>query len=196
VVAHLPNETELVAQAKDGNAEAFTTLLRQYDRYVFRVAFHITGNREDAEDVMQEAFYKAFSHLGQFQGNSLFYTWLVRIAVNEGLMKIRRREAEKKVSLDEPMDLGDDTWMPREIEDWNDNPEQRYAKTELENIVSDAVQKLPRAYRTVYLLRDVEGLSTEEAADLLQLSIPSVKSRVRRARLMMREQLNAYFRKE
>jgi RNA polymerase sigma-70 factor (ECF subfamily) len=196
VVAHLPNETELVAQAKDGNAEAFTTLLRQYDRYVFRVAFHITGNREDAEDVMQEAFYKAFSHLGQFQGNSLFYTWLVRIAVNEGLMKIRRREAEKEVSLDEPMDLGDDTWMPREIEDWNDNPEQRYAKTELENIVSDAVQKLPRAYRTVYLLRDVEGLSTEEAADLLQLSIPSVKSRVRRARLMMREQLNAYFRKE
>lgn len=196
MVAHLPNETELVAQAKDGNAEAFTTLLRQYDRYVFRVAFHITGNREDAEDVMQEAFYKAFSHLGQFQGNSLFYTWLVRIAVNEGLMKIRRREAEKKVSLDEPMDLGDDTWMPREIEDWNDNPEQRYAKTELENIVSDAVQKLPRAYRTVYLLRDVEGLSTEEAADLLQLSIPSVKSRVRRARLMMREQLNAYFRKE
>jgi len=196
VVTHLPNETELVAQARDGSAEAFTTLLRQYDRYVFRVALHITGNCEDAEDVMQEAFYKAFVHMGQFQGNSLFYTWLVRIAVNESLMKIRRRDSDKEVSLDEPMDMGDDTWMPREIEDWEDNPEQRYAKTELENIVSEAVQKLPRAYRAVYVLRDVEGLSTEEAAELLQLSIPSVKSRVRRARLMMREQLNPYFRKK
>ena len=195
MVTHLPNETELVAQARDGNAEAFTTLLRQYDRYVFRVAFHVTGNREDAEDVMQEAFYKAFAHMEQFQGNSLFYTWLVRIAVNESLMKIRRRDSDKEVSLDEPIDLGDDTWMPREIEDWEDNPEQRYAKAELGNIISEAINRLPQAYRTVYVLRVVESLSTEEAAELLGLSIPSVKSRVRRARLMMREQLNKHFRK-
>jgi RNA polymerase sigma-70 factor, ECF subfamily len=195
VVTHLPNEIELVAQARDGNTEAFTTLLRQYDRYVFRVAFHITGHREDAEDAMQEAFCKAFAHMGQFQGNSLFYTWLVRIAVNESLMKIRRRDSEEEVSLDEPIDLGDDTYMPQEIEDWDDNPEQRYTKTELENIISGAISKLPQAYRAVYVLRDVEDLSTEEAAELLKLSIPSVKSRVRRARLMMREQLNQHFRK-
>jgi len=189
-------EAQLVAAAQRGELAAFDELVRRYERRIFRLARNITQNREDAEDVMQEAFYKAFAHMGQFQGNSLFYTWLVRIAVNESLMKIRRRDSEKQVSLDEPMDLGDDTWMPREIEDWEDNPEQRYAKTELENIVSEAVQKLPRAYRAVYVLRDVEGLSTEEAAELLQLSIPSVKSRVRRARLMMREQLNPYFRKK
>ena len=194
MVAHLQNETELVTQARAGDVEAFTTLLQQYDRYVYRVAFHITENREDAEDVMQEAFYKAFAHMDQFQGNSLFYTWLVRIAVNEALMKVRRRGSEKMLSLDEPMDLGENTWVPREIEDWDDNPEQRYAKAELENIISEAVSRLPQPYRTVYLLRDVESLSTEEAAELLGLSVAAVKSRVRRARLMMREQLNRHFR--
>ncbi len=196
MVAHLQNETELVTQARAGDVEAFTTLLRQYDRYVYRVAFHITENREDAEDVMQEAFYKAFAHMDQFQGNSLFYTWLVRITVNEALMKVRRRGSEKVLSLDEPMDLGENTWVPREIEDWNDNPEQRYAKAELENIISEAISRLPQPYRVVYLLRDVESLSTEEAAELLGLSVAAVKTRVRRARLMMREQLNRHFRKE
>ncbi len=195
MVAHLQNETELVTQARAGDVEAFTTLLQQYDRYVYRVAFHITENREDAEDVMQEAFYKAFAHMDQFQGNSLFYTWLVRITVNEALMKVRRRGSEKVLSLDEPMDLGENSWVPREIEDWDDNPEQRYAKAELENIISEAISRLPQPYRAVYLLRDVESLSTEEAAELLGLSVAAVKSRVRRARLMMREQLNRHFRK-
>ena len=196
MVAHLQNETELVTQARAGDVEAFTTLLQQYNRYVYRVAFHITENREDAEDVMQEAFCKAFTHMDQFQGNSLFYTWLVRIAVNEALAKVRRRGSEKVFSLDEPMDLGENKWVPREIEDWEDNPEQRYAKAELEDIISEAISRLPQPYRVVYLLRDVESLSTEEAAELLGLSVAAVKSRVRRARLMMREQLNRHFRKE
>ena len=195
MVAHLQNEPELVAQARGGDADAFTTLLQQYDRYVYRVALNITGNREDAEDAMQEAFYKAFSHLAQFQGNSLFYTWLVRITVNEALMKLRSRSAQKELSLDEPVDLGDDSSIVREIEDWDDNPEQRYAKTELENLVAEAVRKLPQAYRAVYVLRDVEGLSSEEAAELMGLSVAAVKSRIRRARLMMREELNPHFRK-
>ena len=195
MVEHLQNEPELVAQARGGDADAFTTLLQQYDRYVYRVALNITGNREDAEDAMQEAFYKAFSHLAQFQGNSLFYTWLVRITVNEALMKLRSRSAQKELSLDEPVDLGDDASIVREIEDWDDNPEQRYAKTELENLVAEAVRKLPQAYRAVYVLRDMEGLSSEEAAELMGLSVAAVKSRIRRARLMMREELNPHFRK-
>ncbi len=196
MVAHLQNETELVTQARAGDVEAFTTLLQQYDRYVYRVAFHITENREDAEDVMQEAFCKAFTHMSQFQGNSRFYTWLVRIAVNEALMKLRARSAHKELPLDAPLDLGDDASIPREIEDWRDNPEQCYAKAELGNIISEAISKLSQPYRAVYLLRDVESLSTEETAELLGLSVAAVKSRVRRARLMMREQLNRHFRKE
>ena len=195
MVEHLSNEPELVTQARAGDVDAFTTLLQQYDRYVYRVAFNITGNREEAEDAMQEAFYKAFAHLPQFQGNSLFYTWLVRITVNEALMKLRSRSAQKELSLDEPVALGDDTSIVREIEDWDDNPEQRYAKAEIENIVSNAIGKLPPAYRVVYVLRDVEELSSEEAAALLGLSVAAVKSRVRRARLMMREDLNLHFRK-
>jgi len=196
MVVHLPNETELVALAKAGDSNAFTVLLQQYDRYVYRVAFNITGNREDAEDAMQEAFFKAFDRVGQFQGNSLFYTWLVRIAVNEALMKLRTRHSLKELSLDEPVDVSDDASVPREIEDWDENPEQRYAKAELENIISDAVRKLPAPYRAVYVLRDVEGLASEDAAALLGLSVAAVKSRLRRARLMMREALNPYFRKE
>ena len=195
MVDHLPNEPELLTQARGGDVDAFTTLLQQYDRYVYRVAFNITGNREDAEDAMQEAFYKAFAHLPQFQGNSLFYTWLVRITVNEALMKLRSRSAQKEHSLDEPVGLGDDASIVREIEDWDDNPEQRYAKAELESIVSNAIGKLPPAYRAVYVLRDVEGLSSDEAAALLGLSVAAIKSRVRRARLMMREELNPYFKR-
>ena len=196
MVEHLPNEPDLVTQARAGDVEAFTTLLLQYDRYVYRVARHITGNREDAEDATQEAFCKAFANFAQFQGNSLFYTWLVRITVNEALMKLRARSAHKELPLDEPVDLGDDASVPREIEDWDDNPEQRYAKTELENLVSGAIGKLPPSYRAVYVLRDVEGLSSEETAAMMELSVAAVKSRVRRARLMMREELNPYFRKE
>jgi len=195
MVEHLSNERELVAQARAGDTAAFTTLLQQYDRYVYRVTLHITGNREDAEDAMQEAFYKAFAHLAQFEGNSLFYTWLVRIATNEALMKLRSRTAHKELPLDEPVDLGDDASIVREVEDWEDNPEQRYAKTELENIVANAIRKLPQDYRAVYVLRDVEGLSSEEAGAMMGLSVAAVKSRVRRARLMMREELNPYFRK-
>jgi len=195
MVEHLSNERELVAQARAGDTAAFTTLLQQYDRYVYRVTLHITGNREDAEDAMQEAFYKAFAHLAQFEGNSLFYTWLVRIATNEALMKLRSRTAHKELPLDEPVDLGDDASIVREVEDWDDNPEQRYAKTELENIVANAIRKLPQDYRAVYVLRDVEGLSSEEAGAMMGLSVAAVKSRVRRARLMMREELNPYFRK-
>ena len=187
-------ELALVQAAKRGEVSAFEQLVKRYDRNIFRIAQHITQNREDAEDVTQDAFLKAYENLEQFQGNSKFYTWLVRIAVNESLMKLRRRRSDRTVSLDEDIKTDEDT-MPREVADWSPNPEQLYKQGELKEILRKTVQGLPASFRTVFVLRDVEGLSTEETAEALNLSIPAVKSRLLRARLQLRERLNKYFRK-
>jgi len=112
------DELALVQAAKGGEVGAFEELVRRYDRNVFRIAQHITQNREDAEDVVQDAFLKAYSNLDQFQGQSKFYTWLVRIAVNEALMKLRRRRPERTVSLDEEVKTEEDS-LPREVADWS-----------------------------------------------------------------------------
>jgi RNA polymerase sigma-70 factor (ECF subfamily) len=187
-------ESILVEAARSGDIGAFESLVRRYDRNVFRIAQHITQNREDAEDVVQDAFLKAYQNLGQFQGQSKFYTWLVRIAVNEALMRLRRRRPERMVSIDEDIKTEEDS-MPREIADWSPNPEQLYTRSELKDILGKTIQGLPPSFRTVFVLRDVEGLSTEETASALELSVPAVKSRLLRARLQLRERLNKYFKR-
>jgi RNA polymerase sigma-70 factor, ECF subfamily len=188
------DELSLVQAAKKGDVGAFGELVKRYDRNVFRIALHITQNREDAEDVVQDAFLKAYENLEQFQGQSKFYTWLVRIAVNEALMKLRRRRPERMVSLDQEVQTEEDS-MPREVADWSPNPEQLYNQAELRDILGKTIQGLPPSFRTVFVLRDVEGLSTEETAQALELSVPAVKSRLLRARLQLRERLNRYFKK-
>jgi RNA polymerase sigma-70 factor (ECF subfamily) len=190
----ISDELKLVRAAKAGDIGAFEQLVHRYDRNVFRIAQHITQNREDAEDVVQDAFLKAYENLNNFQEQSKFYTWLVRIAVNEALMRLRRRRPERMVSLDEEIKTDEDS-MPREVADWSPNPEQLYTQSELRDILTKTIQGLPSSFRTVFVLRDVEGLSTEETAEALDLSIPAVKSRLLRARLQLRERLNKYFRK-
>ena len=187
------NESVFVAAAKAGDISAFEDLVNRYERKIFRLAQHITQNNEDAQDVAQEAFLKAFEHLGEFQGNSRFYTWLVRIAVNQALMKLRKRH-NKDVSLDEEID-GEDNSMPREIEDWGPSPEQKFAQSELAGILTQVIGELDPSFRVVFQLRDIDELSTEETAEALGLSVPAVKSRLLRARLKLREKLNRYFRK-
>jgi RNA polymerase sigma-70 factor, ECF subfamily len=187
-------DMELVGQAKAGQLEAFDELVNRHERKIFRLTQHITGNREDAEDALQDSFLKAFSRLSQFQGDSQFYTWLVRIAVNESLMRLRKRKAHPTFSLDEPIQSDDDL-MPRERGTWEDNPEQMYAQTELREILDRAVQTLPPIFRTVFVLRDIEQLSTEETAEALELSVPAVKSRLLRARLQLRDKLTKHFRR-
>ena len=188
------DEPALVAAAKRGEVSAFEELVTRYERKIFRLTRNITGNMQDAEDAMQEAFLKSYEHLANFKGDSRFYTWLVRIAVNEALMKLRRRKPERTVSLDEDIKTEDDS-LPREIADWSPNQEQQYTQAELREILSKTIQGLPPSFRTVFVLRDVEGLSTEETADALDLSIPAVKSRLLRARLQLRERLSRYFQK-
>ena len=189
------DEATLVERAKSGETAAFTELVRRYDKKIFRMAKQITQSDEDAEDVLQEALFKAYQHLKDFQGNSRFYTWLVRIAVNEALMKLRKRKSDRTVSLDEEIDTGEET-VTREIAVWDGDPEQRYSQEEMRVILDDAIQSLKPSFRTVFVLRDVEELSTEETADTLGLSIPAVKSRLLRARLELREKLTRMFKKK
>lgn len=185
-------DVALVARAKEGDAAAFEQLVRQYERQIFRVAQHITQNREDAEDITQDTFFKAYEKLEQFQGNSKFSTWLVRIAVNESLMRLRKRKTNKTVSMDEDVQTEDGS-IPRDFAEWRPNPEQLYNQAELGEILRKTIQGLPPGFRTVFTLRDVENLSTEETAEALGLSVPAVKSRLLRARLQLRERLSRYF---
>ena len=187
------DEPVLVAAAQAGDISAFETLVSRYERKIFRLAQNITQNREDAEDVMQEAFLKAYEHLSGFQGNSRFYTWLVRIAVNQALMKLRKRRPNQ-VSIDEEVNTGEDL-IPREIEDWGPSPEDRYKQTEMSDILSSSIADLDPPFRIVFQLRDIEELSTEETAEALGLSVPAVKSRLLRARLKLRQKLDKYFRR-
>jgi RNA polymerase sigma-70 factor (ECF subfamily) len=184
----------LVERARGGDLDAFNELVSRYEGKILRLTQHITGNREDAEDALQETFLKAFSRLDQFQGDSRFYTWLVRIAVNESLMKLRKRKSSQAVSLDEPVET-EDGFIPREIASWDPSPEQRYAQTELRDILDRTVQALPPIFRTVFILRDLDHLSTEETAEALNISVPAVKSRLLRARLQLREDLTKYFKR-
>ena len=189
------DEGDLITRAKAGDDTAFTELLTRYERKIYRLAKNITQNDEDAEDVMQEAFLKAYSHLDSFQGNSKFYTWIVRIAVNESWMKLRKRKSDKLVSLDEQVDTGEDM-VPREIAVWEDNPEAQYSQEELRGILDKSVESLAPIFRSVFVLRDIEDLSTEETAEALGISIPAVKSRLLRARLQLREKLTRLFRRK
>jgi RNA polymerase sigma-70 factor (ECF subfamily) len=189
------DEAELVAQAQSGGVEAFTELVNRYERNIYRLARHITQNPEDAEDILQETFLKAYEHLRDFQGNSKFYTWLVRIAVNQSLMKLRKRKSDASVSLDDPYDTGEEN-LVREIAVWEPNPEQTYSQEEMRAILEKAVDSLPPTFRAVFALRDIEELSTEETAAILNLSIPAVKSRLLRARLRLREKLTRYFKRK
>jgi RNA polymerase sigma-70 factor (ECF subfamily) len=189
------DESHLLAKARQGDQAAFNELVTRYSRKIYRLAKHITQNEEDAEDVLQETFLKAFEHLANFQGQSKFYTWIVRIAVNESLMKLRKRKSDRTVPLDEPLDTGEDT-VVREIAVWDENPEQQYSREEMGHILDEAVQSLRPAFRTVFVLRDIEELSTEETAEALGISVPAVKSRLLRARLQLREKLTRFFKRK
>jgi RNA polymerase sigma-70 factor, ECF subfamily len=186
------DEHLLVNAAKGGDVAAFEELVNRYESKILRLTKNITGNREDAEDAMQDAFLKAYAHLDGFHQDSRFYTWLVRIAANEALMRLRKRRPGQ-VSLDEPVE-GDTDLMPRELEDWRPNPEREYAQAELQALMAEVLEKLEPEFRIVLVLRDIEELTTQETADALGISVPNVKSRLLRARLKLREKLNRHFR--
>jgi RNA polymerase sigma-70 factor, ECF subfamily len=191
--AELDNEAALVRMTQMGCSDSFGVLVNRYEQRIYRLSYAITKNAEDAEDVLQETFLKAYTNIGHFRGESRFYTWLVRIAINEAIMKLRRRHASTWISLDQPAGTDEGTSAGRDIKDWRDNPEESYAKTELRAILSKALDGLRTPLRVVFVLRDIEGFSSEETARILGLSITAVKTRLMRARLKLREKLSVWF---
>ncbi len=189
------DDIALATEAKQGDKGAFTQLVNRYAQRVFRVARHITKNDQDAEDVLQDTFLKAYSRLGQFEGNAKFYTWIVRVAVNEALMRIRRGKNRVTVSLDQELETSDGA-IQRELPAETESPEESLSRTELRESLTQAIDSLSEIYRPVFVLRDVEGLSTEETAEMLNISLPAVKSRLLRARLQLRQKLRRFLKKD
>jgi len=178
----------LVDRVVAGDRRAFESLVRRHERRVFRVTLAVLGNAEDAEEAMQDTFVKAFRHIEQFRRESRFTTWLTRIAVNEALQK--RQARKSALSLDE-IGEADVKVFPHRSHQWHEDPEKLFGKQEVRMMVEDAIRALPPIYRETFVLRDVEGLRAEEAAEILGLTLPAIKSRLLRARLLMREALAA-----
>jgi RNA polymerase sigma-70 factor (ECF subfamily) len=190
------DDLDLVHASKNGDVAAFEQLVERYDRKLFRIAQHVTYNREDAEDAVQEAFLKAFQHLGEFREDSKFSTWLIRITLNQSLMKVRKqRRTIRDVSLEGNCQAGEDM-LPMEVIDWAPDPEQLYRASELRDILVKALTELRPILRAVFVLRDIEGLSIAQTAEVLNLNHSAVKARLWRGRLQLRERLSRYFRKE
>jgi RNA polymerase sigma-70 factor (ECF subfamily) len=192
VRAETNDDFDLVQASLNGDVGAFEQLVKRYDRILLRIAQSVTHNREDSQDAVQEAFLKAYQHLGDFRGDSQFSTWLIRITVNQSLMKLRKLRAIREESLDEDSQADGDK-LPMEVVDWAPNPEQLYRTSELRQILIKTIEELPPLLRTVFVLQDLEGLSTDQTAEALNLSQSAVKSRLWRARLQLRERLNRYF---
>jgi RNA polymerase sigma-70 factor (ECF subfamily) len=188
------DDLDLVHASKNGDVAAFEQLVKRYDGKLFRIAQSVTHNREDSQDAVQEAFLKAYQHLGDFRGDSQFSTWLIRITLNQSLMKLRKQRRTREVSLDEDFGIDEDV-LPREVIDWAPNPEQLYSVSELRNILIQTIEELRPILRAVFVMQDIEGLSTAQTAEVLNLSQSAVKSRLWRARLQLRERLNKYFSK-
>jgi RNA polymerase sigma-70 factor (ECF subfamily) len=188
------SDEQLVRLAKRGNTDAFGKLMLRYENKIYRLARRMTETDEDAEDVLQEAFVKAFRKLSTFKERSKFSTWLYRITVNLALMKLRRRKLST-VSLSEPVTTEDST-IQRDIENGSSDPLERLLEMESKEILDRAIAELPPSYRAVFILRHVEGLSTQETARVLKIKVPAVKSRLHRARRALRMQLLEHIRNQ
>lgn len=185
-------DADLVAKAKAGDLEAFELLVRRHTQLIYRALLAILGNSSDAQDAMQDALLSAFKHISGFQGRSKFSTWLVSIARNAALQRLRTRKSQE--SLDErALDDDDSNFRPRQVRVWVDNPEQAYSRSEIRRLVETGISGLPTKYRTVVMLRDIEQFSTDEVARQLGLTVPAVKVRLLRGRLMLREWLSPHF---
>ncbi|MDI6783653.1 MAG: sigma-70 family RNA polymerase sigma factor [bacterium] len=185
------DERELIARSKSGDADAFTELVNRNEKRIYTLAYQLLNNREDAEDILQETFLRAYNNLGSFRGDSSFNTWLHRITTNLVISRFRKKKLDTE-SLDEPIIINHEEIKQREIVDWSDIPDKALLKKELNATIDSAIAALPLEYRSVITLRDIEGLSNEEAGKILGISVAAVKSRLHRARLFVREKLDIY----
>ncbi|MCU0332660.1 MAG: sigma-70 family RNA polymerase sigma factor [Ignavibacteriaceae bacterium] len=186
----LMEETELIQKAQSGDKQALAELVKKYEQTIYNFAFKICRDKNYAEHIMQETFYSMVKSLHQFDHNSKLSTWLYRIVANHCLMMARKAKSRSFVSFD---DDDENLFEEKYAADWNSIPYKDTENKELKRILDMAIQNLSPDYRMVFLLRDVEGLSTEETAQVTELSIPAVKSRLHRARAFLREEINKAF---
>jgi RNA polymerase sigma-70 factor (ECF subfamily) len=184
-------DEELVRLAQGGDTTAFDELVVRYRDKVYRLAYKILRHEEDAAETLQDAFLSAFRGLKNFKVESTFSTWLYRVATNAALMKYRKRR-DGHVSLEQSQSVDGDA-EPMAIPDWSAQPLDELLDSETREVMEDGVDRLPEELRTVFLLRDVEGLSNAEVAEVLELSVAAVKSRLHRARIQLRNWLDRYF---
>lgn len=177
---------------RDGDRAEFARLVEAYSPMIYRLGLKMLNNPQDAEDILQETFIKAYRHIGNFDGRSSVSTWLYRIATNEALMSIRRKRPET-ISFDVPSIYDTEPQEPLQIVDWCCLPEDEFLTSEGRARLDDAANRLPTSLRVVFILRDIEGLSTRETAEVLEISEMAVKTRLSRARLRLREDLSEYF---
>ena len=187
--AEAAREAALIRRVRDGEHDLFYALIQPYERRVYSTALAILRNPADAEDVAQEAMLKALRHLSQFRGEAKFSTWLIQITLNEARMRRRRAIAHGTESIDDRQSDERD-YVPREFADWREIPSESLERREVREALFDAVASLSEKYRWVFVLRDVQHLSIEETAEVLKISPGSVKTRLRRARLMLRDILS------
>lgn len=185
-------DLDLVHASKNGDVAAFEELVKRYDRQLLRIAQSVTHNREDSQDAVQEAFLKAYQNLSEFREDSQFSTWLIRITVNQSLMKLRKQRTIREVSLDHNFQT-DGNALPIEVTDHAPSPEQIYGASELRSRLTSALEGLRPILRAVFVLRDIEELSIQQTAEVLNVSQTAVKARLWRARLQLRERLKPYF---
>lgn len=183
------NEAELIRRVGTGDKEAFYELVRPYERAVYTAAMSILNNQADAEEVAQEAVLKAFSNLSKFRAESKFSTWLIQITINEARLKLRKDRRQLYESVDEPRSDEEGDYFPKDYADWREIPSEALQRKELRDALKRAMAKLPAKYREVLILRDIQHLNIEEAAQVLGISPGNVKTRLLRARLQMRDAL-------
>jgi RNA polymerase sigma-70 factor (ECF subfamily) len=194
-----PTDRELVEKAQKGDGAAFATLVERHQRQLYRLALRMTGSEADAQEVLQEAFLNAYQKLPLFRGEAQFSSWLYRIAANSALMRLRHKRRAPDALADQPLELAGPKFSaegylePTSTSDWSQRADERMMSGQLGAAINKAVDELPDDYRTVFLLKDVDGLSNEDIAEALDLTVPAVKSRLHRARLALREKLGEFF---
>ena len=187
-------EEALVKDFQAGNLDAYDKIVELYQKRIYALSFNLMRNQMDAQDVAQEVLLTLFKKVHTFQGKSAFSSWVYRITLNSSYMKLRSKKKEPKISIDELLPSFNNTGFQQEkIQDWSENTESLLFTNETREIINKAVGLLPEKEKVVFLLRDVEGLSTEKVSEVLDLTIPAVKSRLHRARLFLRKKLSGYF---
>jgi RNA polymerase sigma-70 factor (ECF subfamily) len=182
-------ESRLVERICAGEKELFYELVRPYERAVYVAAFSVLHNEHDAEEVAQEAVLKAFTHLGRFRGDAKFSTWIIQIAINEARMKLRKDRRHLYDSIDEQPENEEGDYKPRDFADWREIPSEALERTELRDALKTAIASLSPKYREVFMLRDVQNVSITDTAKALGITEASVKTRLLRARLQLRDAL-------